>query len=61
MTTECDLSALNSRPPMVRAVMHHESKVWTPETVDDIRLRSSMKARSKRSIVGGKFRDPGLH
>ena len=43
MRTECGLSALNSRPAMVRAVMHHESKVWTPETVDDVRLRSSIK------------------
>ena len=39
MTTECDLSALNSRPAQVRAIMHQECKVWAPETVEDIRLR----------------------
>ena len=43
MTTEHDLLALNSRPAHVRAVMHRESKVWDPETVEDIRLRPSMK------------------
>ena len=47
MTTEGDLSALNSRPAQFRAVMHQESRVWVPVTVEDIRLRSSMKARSK--------------
>ena len=47
MTIEHDLSALNSRPAKFRAVMHRESRVWTPETVEDLRLRSSMKARSK--------------
>ena len=46
MTIEHDLSALNSRPALVRAVMHRESKDWDPETVEDIRLRSSMKART---------------
>ena len=51
MTIEHDLSALNSRPAQVRAVMHRESKVWTPETLADIRLRSSMKARSKGNVV----------
>ena len=51
MTIEHDLSALNSRPAQVRAVMHRESKVWAPETVEDIRLRSSMKARSKGNAV----------
>ena len=51
MTTERDLSALNSRPAQVRAVMHRESKVWAPETLTDIRLRSSMKARSKGNVV----------
>ena len=51
MTIERDLSALNSRPAQVRAVMHRESKVWAPETVEDIRLRSSMKARSKGNAV----------
>ena len=47
MTTEHDLLALNSRPAQVRAVMHQERKVWAPETVEDIRLRSSMKTQSK--------------
>ena len=46
MTIEQDLSALNSRPAQVRAVVHRESEVWAPETVEDIRLRSSMKACS---------------
>ena len=51
MTIERDLPALNSRPAQVRAVVHRESKVWAPETVEDIRLRSSMKARSKGNSV----------
>ena len=51
MTIERDLAALNSRPAQVRAVMHRESKVWAPETLADIRLRSSMKARSKDNVV----------
>ena len=51
MTIERDLSALNSRPAQVRAVMHRESKVWAPDTLADIRLRSSMKARSKGNVV----------
>ena len=51
MTTERDLSALNPRPAQVRAVMHRESKVWASDTLVDIRLRSSMKARSKGNVV----------
>ena len=51
MTIEWDLSALNSRPAQVRAVMHWESRVWLPETVEDIRLRSSMKGRNKGNAV----------
>ena len=51
MTIDRDLSALNSRLAQVRAVMHRESKVWAPETLVDIRLRSSMKARSKGNVV----------
>ena len=51
MTTEPDLSALNPRPAQVRAVMHRESKVWASDTLVDIRLRSSMKARSKGNVV----------
>ena len=45
------MSALNARPALIRAVVHRESKVWAPETVEDIRLRSSMKARSKGNSV----------
>ena len=51
MTTERDLSALNSRPAQVRAVMHRESKVWGRETLVGTRLRSSMKASSKGNVV----------
>ena len=41
MTIERDLSALNSRPAQFRAVMHRKSRVWAPETVEDIRLKPS--------------------
>ena len=51
ITIEQDLSALKSRPAQVRAVVQRESKVWAPETVADIRLRSSMKAHSKGNSV----------
>ena len=34
----------------VKAVVHPESNVWTPEAVED-RLRSSIKARSKDNSV----------
>ena len=51
MTIEHDLSAQNSRPAQVRAVTHRESKGWAPETVEAIRLRSSMKACSKGNAV----------
>ena len=51
MITEQDLSALNSRPAQVRALVHRESKVWSPETVEDIRLRSSIKACSNGNSV----------
>ena len=51
MTIERDLSALNSRPAQVRAVVHRESKVWAPETVEDIRHRSSIKSRNKDNSV----------
>ena len=44
MTVERDLSALNSRLAQFRVVMHQERRVSAPETVEDIRLRSSMKA-----------------
>ena len=33
MAVERDLSALNSRPAQDRVVMHGESRVWLPETV----------------------------
>ena len=51
MTIEGDLSALSSRPAQVRAVVQRESKVWAPETVADIRLRSSVEALSKGSLA----------
>ena len=51
MTTEHGLSTLNSRPAQIRAVLHLENRFSVPETVDDIRLRSSMKARSKGNVV----------
>ena len=51
MTIEQDLSAQNSRPVQVRGDVHRESKVWVPETVEDIRLRSSIKACSKGNSV----------
>ena len=51
MIIEQDLPALNSRSAQVRAVVHRESKVWSPETVEDIKLRSSIKARSKSNSV----------
>ena len=44
MTTQRDCQ-------FVRAVMHRESKVWAPETLADIRLRSSMKACSNGNVV----------
>ena len=44
MTTQRDCQ-------FVRAVMHQESKVWAPETLADIRLRSSMKACSNGNVV----------
>ena len=50
MTTERHLSALNFRLAQVRTVMHRESKVWAPETVD-VRLSLSMKTRSKGNAV----------
>ena len=51
LTIERDLSALNSRPAQFRAVMHRESRVWAPESMEDIRLRSSIKAQSKGNTV----------
>ena len=51
MAIEQDLSALNSRPAQVKAVVHRESKVSAPETEEDIRLRSSVKARGNGKSV----------
>ena len=51
ITVEIDLSHLNSRPAQVKAVMHQESKVWPPEGLLAIRLRSSIKAQSKGNMV----------
>ena len=51
MAIEQDLSALISRPAQVKAVVHRESKVWAPETEEDIRLRSSVKARGNGKSV----------
>ena len=51
MTIEHDLSALNSTPAQFRAVMHRERRIWAPETVEGVRLRSSMKAQSKGNTV----------
>ena len=51
MTTEHDLSALNCKPAQVSTVIHLESKVWAPETVEDRRLRSSRKAHCKDNAV----------
>ena len=63
MTIGHDLSPLNSRPAQFRAVWHQESSAWAPETVEYIRLESSMKARSKCNIVLLVVNrgDPGLH
>ena len=51
ITLDRDLSALNSRPAQVRVVMYRESRVWLPQTVEEKKLRSSMKACSKGSTV----------
>ena len=51
MIIEPDLSALNSKPGQVRAVVHQESKVRASENVEDIRLTSSMKADSKSNLA----------
>ena len=43
-----DLSALKVRPSHFRAIVQRESKVFTPQIVEDIICRSSMKA-----LIGG--------
>ena len=35
-TIEQDLSMLNCRPVQVRAAVQQESKVWAPETVEEL-------------------------
>ena len=51
ITIEWDLSTLSSRPAQVRTVAQQETKVWAPETVEDIRLRSSLKVSIKGNLV----------
>ena len=51
LTIKQDLSALNSRPAQVTAVVHQESKFWNVETVEDIKFRLSMKAHNKGNLV----------
>ena len=48
MTMLLDLSALKVRPAHFRAIVQLEGKVFTPHTVEDIMLRSSIKA-----LIGG--------
>ena len=43
-----DLSAVKGRPADFRAIVQQESKVFAPQTVEDIMFRSSMKA-----LIGG--------
>ena len=48
ITLLLDLSALKVRPAHFRAIVQRESKVFAPQTVEDIMFRSSMKA-----LIGG--------
>ena len=48
ITMLLDLSALKVRPAHFRAIVQRESKVFAPQTVEDIMFRSSMKA-----LIGG--------
>ena len=48
ITMFLDLSALKVRPAHFRAIVQRESKVFAPDTVEDIMFRSSMKA-----VIGG--------
>ena len=48
LTMLLDLSALKVRPAHFRAIVQWESKVFAPQTVEDIMFRSSMKA-----LIGG--------
>ena len=48
ITMLLDLSALKVRPAHFRAIVQRESKVFAPDTVEDIMFRSSMKA-----VIGG--------
>ena len=48
ITMLLDLSALKVRPAHFRAIVQRESKVFAPQTEEDIMFRSSMKA-----LIGG--------
>ena len=48
ITMLLDLSALKVRPVECRATVQRESKVFTPQIVEDIMFRSPMKA-----LIGG--------
>ena len=48
ITMLLDLSALKVRPAHFRAIVQRESKVFAPQTVEDITFRSSMKP-----LIGG--------
>ena len=48
ITKLLDLSALKVRPAHFRAIVQRESKVFSPQTVEDITFRSSMKP-----LIGG--------
>ena len=48
ITMLLDLSALKVRPAHFRPIVQCESKVFVPQTVEDIMVRSSMKA-----LMGG--------
>ena len=48
MSMPLDLSALKVMPAQFRGIVQRESKVFAPQTVEDIMFRSSMKA-----LIGG--------
>ena len=48
ITMLLDLSALKVRPAHFRAIVQRESKVFAPQTVEDVMFRSSMKV-----LIGG--------
>lgn len=45
------MSTLSSRLAQIRTVVQQETKVWAPETVEDIRLRLSLKVSMKGNLV----------